>query len=155
MASGWPKTGVVEKADGTFGSNDRIIPNTFTVSAFLAGTAPATAGNFNCFWVAPFACRVVSIKESHATAGSDGGAVTLEVVKCADGVAVASGTTLQSAGINLKATADTVQTASLTATTADLSIAAGTRLGLKLTGTPTALASLAVTVQLDGGQFDA
>jgi hypothetical protein len=151
--AGYPKTGPVT-SPSALGLDDRKIPSTFTVSAMLPGATPATAANFNAFWIAPFACRVVSIKESHGTAGSDGGAVSLEVYKAADGTAVGSGTNLQSAVINLKATADTVQTPALTATTADLTLAAGTRLGLKLTGTPTALASVVVTVELDAGQFD-
>ena len=152
--AGYPKIGVVEKPDGTLGSNDRIIPNTFTVPVALPGAAPATAGNFNAFWIAPFACRVVGIKESHAVAGSDGGAVTLVVEKLTGTTAPGSGVSQQSANIDLKGTANTVQSPALSATAADLALAIGDRLALKLTGTPTSLASVVVVVQLDGGQFD-
>lgn len=151
--AGYPKTGPV-KSSTAMGLDDRKIPSTFTVTADRPGTEPATAGNYAAFWIAPFACRVVSIREMHTTAGSDGGAVTLVVEKLTGTQAPGAGTSLQSANIDLKGTANTVQAPALSATASDLALAAGNRLALKLTGTPTAIAGLVLTVELDAGQFD-
>lgn len=52
------------------------------------------------------------------------------------------------AGFDLKGTANTVQTGTLTATTADLQLATGDRLSLDFAGTLTDLAGLLVTVSL-------
>jgi len=90
------------------------------------------------FWVAPIACRVVSIVNRPFVVGSDGGAVTMVVKKAASGTAIASGTALMSDTFNLKATIDTNVTGTLTATAADLDLAAGTALGIDYTGTLTA-----------------
>lgn len=63
-----------------------------------------------------------------------GGALTATAVKATGTATPASGTTPlhAAAGINLNATAHTVQSITLTATTADLSLAAGDRIGLVL-----------------------
>lgn len=101
------------------------------------------------FFVAPAACKVLAISEVHATAGSDGGAVTAVVTKDTGTAAPGAGTSLhQSGSFNLKGTANTVQTATLSTTAATLTLAAGDRLAIKLTGTPTAVAGAAVTAQI-------
>ena len=81
-------------------------------------------------------------------AGSDAGAVTLMVKKVPSGTARASGTDLLSAGLSLKATADTNVTGSLTATAGDKKLAAGDGLALVPTGTLTAVDAVTVTVEL-------
>lgn len=90
------------------------------------------------FWVAPIACRVVSIVNRPFVVGSDGGAVTAVVKKAASGTAIGSGTLLMADTFDLKATINTNVTGTLTATVADLDIAAGTALGIDYTGTLTA-----------------
>ena len=101
------------------------------------------------FFVAPQACKVTAISQVHSTAGSDGSAVTAVVTKDTGTAAPGAGTSLhQSGSFNLKATANTVQTATLSTTAATLALAAGDRLAFKLTGTPTAVAGATVTVQL-------
>jgi hypothetical protein len=87
-------------------------------------------------FVAPYACRVSAITARVTAAGTDGSAVTCLVKKAPSGTAIASGTTLSSS-IDLKGTANTNQTITLTTTLTDLDIAAGTAVGLDFTGTLT------------------
>jgi hypothetical protein len=122
--------------------------NTIPVTVSLVSTLPATAANYGNFFIADRAYQITAIRESHTVAGSDAGAVSLEVEKLTGTQALDSGVTTQAAVINLKGTANTVQSATLSATAADLLLAAGDRLALKDTGTLTAVAGLTVTVSL-------
>jgi hypothetical protein len=111
--------------------------------------AGSSAGDYaGLFFIADQAFQVVGVTERHATAGSDGGAVTLMVKKVPSGTAKSAGTDVLSAGVSLKATADTNQAGTLHGTAANLQLAAGDALGLVLTGTPTAVAAVSVTVYL-------
>lgn len=104
------------------------------------------------FFVANRAYQVVAISEVHATAGNDAGAVTLQVTKDTSTNAPGAGTDLltnnSNAGFDLKGTANTVQTGTLTATTTALQLAAGDRLSVDFAGTLTTLAGVVVTVSL-------
>lgn len=93
--------------------------------------------------------KVVAVSERHEAAGTDGGAVTVMVKKVPSGTAKGSGANVLSAGIDLKAAADTRQAGSLTATEADRTLAAGDCLALVPTGTLTALAGVSLTVWLE------
>jgi hypothetical protein len=79
--------------------------------------------------------------------GSDGGAVTAVAKKAPSGTAIASGTALHSSTYNLKGTAHTNQSLTLSTTESDLVIAAGTSIGLDFTGTLTAAVGV-VTIML-------
>ncbi len=93
----------------------------------------------SAFFVADKAYRVIGITGRSTIAGTNGGAVTAAVMKAPSGTALSAGTALQQSTINLKTTADTNFSAvSLTATTADLTLAAGDCVGLDVTGTTTA-----------------
>jgi hypothetical protein len=101
------------------------------------------------FFTAPVKCQVVSIREVHATAGSDGSAVSGTIRRCQGTEAATAGDDLiGSTKINFKGTALTEQTPALTSTVADLILEAGDRLSLDVTGTTTALAGVIVTVLL-------
>ena len=100
------------------------------------------------FWTAPVKCEVVAVREVHAVAGNDGGDVTATIRRCQGTEAATAGDDLLSATINLKGTALTEQTPALTATTANLTLEAGNRLSLDVTGTTTTLAGVIVTVLL-------
>lgn len=68
---------------------------------------------------------------------AQGGALTACVCKVSGTAAPSSGTTKMqssSTGINLNGTANTVQSITLTATAADLVLAAGNRIGIQLSG---------------------
>lgn len=80
-------------------------------------------------------------------AGTDGSAVTGAVKKAASGTAIASGTALHSSTANLKGTAATNQSLTLSTTASDLEIAAGTAIGVDFTGTLTSATGV-VTVTL-------
>lgn len=90
------------------------------------------------FFVAPVAIRVISIVNRPLVVGSDAGAVTAQMKKAASGTAIASGTALQSDSFDLKATINTNVTGTLSATSSDLDVAAGTAIGVDTTGVMTA-----------------
>jgi hypothetical protein len=101
------------------------------------------------FWTAPVKCTVVGIREVHAVAGDDAGAVTATIRRCQGTEAATAGDDLLgSTKINLKGTALTEQAPALTDTTANLTLEAGNRLSLDVTGTTTNLAGVIVTVLL-------
>jgi hypothetical protein len=100
------------------------------------------------FFTAPVKCQVVAVREVHATAGNDAGTVTGTIRRCQGTEAATAGDDLLSATINFKGTALTEQTPALTTTTANLTLDAGDRLSLDVTGTTTTLAGVIVTVLL-------
>jgi hypothetical protein len=100
------------------------------------------------FWAAPVKCQVVAVREVHAVAGDDAGAVTGTVRRCQGTEAATAGDDLLSATINFKGTALTEQTPALTTTNGDRILDAGNRLSLDVTGTTTTLAGVILTVLL-------
>lgn len=145
----------------TAGGNVNLIPGAaggsglageVTVNSSTAGFLPVSfywvPGSVDTpFFVASRAYRVKSIRTRVEVAGTDGGAVTAVINKAASGTAITAGTILHTGTIDLKGTAATNQTITLTATTADLEIAAGTCIGIDFTGTLTS-ATGCVTVTL-------
>lgn len=99
------------------------------------------------YFVATRAYVVKGIVGRPTVAGTDAGAVTAVIKKAASGTAISSGTALHSSTYNLKGTAHTNQTLTLSTTASDLEIPAGTAIGLDFTGTLTAAVG-AVTVCL-------
>ena len=99
------------------------------------------------FFVAPRRCIVKSITLRVEAAGTDAGAVSAVIKRAASGTAIGSGTALHSSSANLKGTAATNQTLTLSTTAADLDIAAGTAIGIDFTGTLTSATGV-VTVAL-------
>jgi len=89
-----------------------------------------------CF-VAGRAFRVLSVVGRVEAAGTDGSAVTAVIKKAASATAITAGTALHTGTFNLKGTAATNQTLSLSATSTDLDIASGTCIGVDFTGTLT------------------
>lgn len=123
------------------------VDNQVAVHAQIA--AGAAAADFDApFFIADRAYIVTAVRERHQTAGTDASAVTLMVKKVPSGTAKASGTDVLSAGINMKATADTVQSGSLHGTAANYTLAAGDSLALVTTGVLTSLDGVGVTVIL-------
>jgi hypothetical protein len=89
-------------------------------------------------FIAPIKLLLTAIQGVPRVIGSDGSAVTLAFYKCADGVAVGSGTLLHSGTYNMKGTADTNQYLTLVADVDSLTFNPGDRLGHVLAGTATA-----------------
>lgn len=103
------------------------------------------------FMIADRAYRVIQVDEIHAVAGSDVGAVSLDIKKQTGTQAPSAGVSVLAVTFDLKGTANTRVSksgADLTATAADKDLAAGNRLSLDFTGTLTAVAGLCVTVKL-------
>jgi hypothetical protein len=99
------------------------------------------------FFIAPEPLEVVEIHEIHTTLGTGAGDVTLQVERLQGTEAPGgNGDALMSATVNLKAANNTLQSPALTATTANLQLAAGDRLGVDVSGTTTSVAGVVVTV---------
>lgn len=118
------------------------------VSVRINGTAPATAANYGSIFTADRAYQVIEVHEIHETAGSDGGAVTLDITKDTGTNAPGAGSSIFASGtFDLKGTANTLQTKGAVQNTPGC-LSRGHRLGLKDTGVLTAVAGLQVTVVL-------
>ena len=131
-------------------TNQRVL-NTSFVTVLLANTDAATDANYTHFFTATKPCFVKSITEVHATKGTDGSAVTLQVERLTSTTAPGSGTGLLTSEFNLKGDINTVQYGGLRTGNPLISqtgLNVGDRLSLKKTGTLTAVASLLVTVEL-------
>lgn len=126
-------------------SRNKLVPNFETVRFRQA--AGETLADLH-FMLASRAYKVIGARMVQDVAGSDGSAVTLMLEKLTGTTAPGSGTALLTAAWDLKATARTPQTGTLISTAASLTMAAGDRLGLNLTGTPTAVAGVVVEVDL-------
>lgn len=124
-------------------------PEKFTITANLVLN---THNVDQCIWQAPFDCQVISVDEIHAVAGTDAGAVNLQLTKDTGTDAPGAGADLltnnANAGFDLKGTANTRQAGTLTGTVANLQLAAGNRLSLDYAGVITTLAGVQVTVTL-------
>lgn len=114
------------------------------VAHTVYGADAATATNYSTFWIAPAACLLTAFQEVHQTAGTDASAVTLDLEKLTGTTAPGSGVSMLSSTLSLKATASTVQKATVTTTNANRTLAAGDRVALKETGTLTAVANVSV-----------
>jgi len=115
-----------------------------TATHYISGTVADVQ-----FWTAPVDCEVVAVREVHVTAGTDGSAVSGTIRRCQGTEAATAGDDLLGdTKIDFKGTALTEQAPALTATTANLTLEAGDRLSLDVTGTTTALAGVILTVLL-------
>lgn len=124
------------------------IQENFLITHTLFGTTAATAGNYNHFFTAPVPVQVVGVREVHSAAGTDGSAVSLQIERLQGTEASGAGDDLLDTAFDLKGTADTVQTGALTTAKTNRNLVAGDRLGLVLSGTPTSVANMSVTVYL-------
>ena len=108
-----------------------------------------TAVAAQAFFIAPEPMRVVEIHEIHSTKGTGGGTVTMTVKRCQGTEAPTAGDDLLgSTKINLKGDDNTLQSPGLTDTTANLTLEAGDRLSVDVSGTLTSVAGALVQVLL-------
>jgi hypothetical protein len=118
---------------------------------FSAGPNAAllTAPNVGLF-TADVDYMIAAAYERHETLGTDGSAVTADVVKASSGTAMASGTSLLASTFNLKSTINTTQSKTQAAGTlaTDRILSAGQCLGIKFSGTMTAVTGVSITVVL-------
>ena len=68
----------------------------------LKTSEAAANDNYDTFFIADFDLEIISAEESHTTAGSDAGAVTLYVFKLTTGQLLADGVSVLSTTFNLK-----------------------------------------------------
>lgn len=108
-------------------------------------TAPDTG-----LFTADADCEIVAAYERHETLGTNGSAVTADVVKAASGTAMGSGTSLLASTFDLKATVNTTQSRTLSAGTlaSDRIINAGQAVGINFAGTMTDVTGVSITVIL-------
>lgn len=92
--------------------------------------------------------RIAQVQEVHATKGTDGAAVTLDLKKKSGLSAPFTDITVLGGTIDLKAAAATVQTASLSSTEANLIVNKNDRLWLDVTGFLTGVSGVQVTIVL-------
>lgn len=113
---------------------------------------PATEMVDQSFFVANAAYQVTAIRQVHAVAESTAATLNIQVTKDTGTNAPGAGTDLltnnTNAGFDGKATANTVQTGTLTATTASLQLAAGDRLSVDFSASATELVGVTITVTL-------
>lgn len=112
----------------------------------IIDSAAATGANFGVFFIATAPCVVEEMWESHKVAGTAGGSVTLDLEKLTSGIAPDSGSTILSAALSLKTTADTPQRAVPGISIAPRQLARGDRLCLKDSGVLTSLSNVTVSV---------
>jgi len=123
---------------------NKVIPIHHTI----VGTLAATATNYGVFWRAPFACTILEIVEVHQTAGTDAGAVELNIEKLTGTQALDAGTAILSTAFSLKATANDDQTGVLSTTLSTLQLAKGDRLAMDDSGTLTDVANVMVVIMV-------
>lgn len=117
-------------------------------TGFLVVSSEYTASSVDkTLFTAARAYRVKDIRGRVTVAGTDASAVTATIRKAASGTAITSGTALHSSTFNLKGTADTNQTLTLSTTDTDLDIAAGDSIAIDFGGTLTAATGV-ITVSL-------
>ena len=114
----------------------------------IYGADAATAGNYGVFWIVPFECTITEIREAHQTAGTDVGAVSLQIEKLTGTQALDAGVACLATAFDLKGTANTVNTGTLTATPADVRLVRGNRLAMDDAGTPTSVANVTVIIEI-------
>lgn len=127
----------------------------FIIKAQLVGTQPATAANYEVFFIAPKPCMVLEVREVHRVAGTGAGAVTLDIEKLTGTQALGAGVNVTIAAFDLKGTINTVVTKKYSALQ-NRTLNAGDRLALKDTGTLTSCAGLTVIlylIYLDNGNY--
>lgn len=121
---------------------------TILVPYTLVDTDAATAAKYGVIFTAPFPCTLVSARETHKTAGTNGGAVTVTLEKLTAGQALDAGVAMLQTALSLKTTIDTPQSGTLTDTTANLSLATGDRIALKDAGTLTDCNHVNIIIEL-------
>src|SRR3990167_3346779 len=126
-------------------SNPKARVQSFTVSVLLSGTAPATASQYERFWVAPAKCVVDYFSLSYSVASSSG---TVQLEKVPSGTAQGSGTNILSGTVSTSRTANTNNTGTISTTAGTAELAAGDALAIVDGGTLTNLTDLCVTVGL-------
>lgn len=127
---------------------DNLASKKMFITTRIGGTNAALATNYGVFFMAPYACNVLTAYFTHGVAGSDAGAVTLNIEKLTPGEALNAGDTLLPTAYNLKGAANYTTAGTVTSVLSYKQLAAGDRLALKDTGTLTAVADVCVIIEI-------
>jgi len=130
------------------GVNSKKIWHVNFINGVVSGLSASTATNYGIVFVATRPCIVTRISEVHTTAGTNGGAVTLQVERLQGTETPDSGNTLLVTAFNLKGTANTVQVGEIVSGTTVTALSVGDRLCLKDSGTLTDVAGVCVTIEI-------
>lgn len=95
--------------------------------------------------IVPVRSKLIAVKEVHGTAGNDSGAVTASIERLQGTETSGNGDQVVAKTIDLKGTANTVQSGTIVKTGNIDIFEAGDRVGFNLTGTSTTLATMIVT----------
>jgi hypothetical protein len=141
-------TAAVSSADGLT-ENGVIVPQQLELS-FHAQTAALSVSQ--TFFVATKTYQVIAVSFVHGAAETSATTLYALLTKDTGTTAPGAGTGLltnnTNAGFDCKATANTVQTGTLTGTTANLQLAVGDRLAINFSAAATQLAGVTITVSL-------
>src|SRR3990167_10421469 len=117
-----------------------------SVSITEKDTEAGSSASYDTFFVADYDLEIIAAEESHRTAGTDPGAVTLDIYKLTTGQVRASGVTVLSGTFNLKSTAQTPVRKTATTTKANRILKQGDRLALVDAGTLTSVNHMTLTI---------
>lgn len=112
----------------------------------IYGATAQTSANYGIIFVARHPIEIMRITETHKVAGSNAGAVTLDVKKAGSGVAIASGISLLGSTFNLKSTANTPVTKEGFNLSVNRLLKENDRIELVVSGTLTDLSDVNVTI---------
>jgi hypothetical protein len=146
-----PRSGKGSTVGGTFAVTTAdaltvggtIVPQAISVSL---GNLGASSASGDAVFIANRAYQVTAVRAVWSHVGGSSAAATVE--KLTGTTAPGAGTAILQSAFDLTSTANTVGTGTLSATTGNLQLAAGDRLGVKLSGTLTALTGLNITIHL-------
>lgn len=116
------------------------------ITVNLYSTTAQTTTNYGLIFTATRPCFIKAISEKHTIAGNDAGAVTLQIERLQSTTTLTNGTDLLSTAFNLKGTAYTTQRGALIRQPA---LNLSDSLALVLTGTPTTLEGVQVTIEIE------
>lgn len=120
----------------------------FFVTVNLPTTQPQTAANYGIFFTATRPCFVKAISEKHTVAGTDAGAVTLNIERLQGTTVLDSGTTMLLTAFNLKGIAYTTQRGVMNRIKTTSALQIGDSLALKDSGVLTTLQGVQVTLEI-------
>ncbi len=140
------KTNFKISSDFTSQWNQIDLKDGFYLTVNLVDILPQTATNYGMFFTARWPMEVLFVSEIHGVAGTNGGAVTLDIEKLTGTTAKGSGTSILASTFNLKSTANTVVSKEGVNLSAARTLVQGDRLALKSSGTLTTLSDLQVTL---------
>ena len=128
---------------------DKLTVGGIIVPQKIVLTVPINASSVDQnIFIADAAYQVVQVEEAHTVAGNDASPVTAVLVKCTGTQAPSGGTACTSDTFDLKGTANTVVTGTLSVTASYYTLADGNRLAIDFGGTLTTLAGGVITVVL-------